>query len=112
MRWRGIARGCAILLAGVFVLLAVLVTALRFGVPDLQPHRDWLLRQFLPAGVTASAEHLGWRWQNYGLQLELDDVAFEQKGATSIDLHAKKLQLHCNPFLQFWKTHSCLAQLQ
>lgn len=71
MRWRGIARGCAILLAGVFALLAVLVTALRFGVPDLQSHRDWLLRQLLPAGATASVEHISWRWQNYGLQLAL-----------------------------------------
>jgi phosphopantetheinyl transferase len=61
VRWRGIARGCAILLAGVFALLAVLVTALRFGVPDLQSHRDWLLRQLLPAGATASVEHISWR---------------------------------------------------
>ena len=112
MRWSGIARGSAILLAGVFAVLAVLVTALRFGLPDLQSHRDWLLRQFLPAGVTASAEHIGWRWQNYGLQLELDDVAVEQRGAMSVNLQAKKVQLHCNPFLQFWKTHGCLAQLQ
>lgn len=90
MRWSGIARGSAILLAGVFAVLAVLVTALRFGLPDLQSHRDWLLHQFLPAGVTASAEHIGWRWQNYGLQLELDDVAVEQHGATSVNLQAKK----------------------
>ena len=112
MRWRGIVRGSAILLAAVFALLAVLVTALRFGVPDLQSHRDWLLRQLLPAGATASVEHISWRWQDYGLQLELDDVVFQQPGITSVNLRAKKLQLHCNPFLQFWQTHGCLAQLR
>jgi uncharacterized protein (TIGR02099 family) len=112
VRWRSIARGSALLLASGFVLLAVLITALRFGVPDLQSHRDWLLRQFLPTGATASVAHVSWRWQNYGLQFELEDVAFAQHGDTSIKLQAKKLQLHCNPFLQFWQTHGCLAQLQ
>ena len=95
------------------MLLAVLVTALRFGLPDLQLHRDWVLKQFLPDTMSsASVAHIGWRWQDYGLQLELRDVALQQQGAVPFELSAKQLQLHCNPFLQFWKTHGCLATLQ
>ncbi|MBB6056862.1 YhdP family protein [Tolumonas osonensis] len=113
MNWRGIVRGGAVFLSVILMLLAVLVTALRFGLPDLQPHRDWILKQLLPDTVSsASVAQIGWRWQDYGLQLELRDVALRQQGAVPFELSAKQLQLHCNPFLQFWKTHGCLATLQ
>lgn len=105
-------RGSAILLATICVLFAMVVTVLRFGYPDIQSQREWLFNRLLPANMTASAAHLGWRWQNYGLQLELDGAELQLQGATSLRLNAKKLQLHCNPFLQFWQTHGCLAQLQ
>jgi uncharacterized protein (TIGR02099 family) len=112
VRWRGLTHGGAVLLAGLLALLAVLVTALRFGLPDLQSYRDWVLRQVLPAGVTASVAQMDWRWENYGLQLDLRDVNIQTHDATAFDLKAPQLRLHCNPFLQFWQTHGCLAQLQ
>lgn len=106
-------RGSAVFLSIILMLLAVLVTALRFGLPDLQLHRDWVLKQLLPDTVSSvSVAHIGWRWQNYGLQLELSNVALQQQGAVPFELNAKQLQLHCNPFLQFWKTRGCLATLQ
>ena len=113
MSWRGIVRGSAVFLSVALFLLALLITALRLGVPDLQSHRDWLLKQFLPASITsASVEQISWRWQNYGLQLELGDVKLQQQGDTPFELSAKKLQLHCNPFVQFWKTRGCQLSLQ
>lgn len=113
MSWRGVARGSVIFLSAVLMLLAVLVTALRFGVPDLQRHSDWLIKQLLPEPLTqATVGQIDLRWQNYGLDLKLNDVAIQQQGSTPFSFSAKQLRLHCNPFLQFWKTHGCLATLQ
>lgn len=118
MLGRRIARYCAYLAVSLLVLVALFITALRFGVPDLQPHRAWVLREILPAGVQGTVKELHWRWQDYGVQIDVRDLTVDPETSqaspalASFSLRVESLSVHCNPFLYLWDGSGCLTQVQ
>lgn len=94
-------------------MIALSITVLRFGFPHLNAYRHQLFDALLPAEATADLGSLNVSWQDFGLQLDVNDLHLEQSlpGNSRITLQAKSASLHCNPFIRFWQTQGCLADL-
>lgn len=111
MRLKSVFHYGVALLASLLVVLALLVTALRLGIPDLNAWRPQIFRALFPDTTEIDASSLSLSWQDFGLQLDVRDAHLSQPLAkdSRLTFTAKSISLHCNPFITFWKTQGCLA---
>ncbi|WP_375057107.1 YhdP family protein [Zobellella sp. DQSA1] len=91
-------------LAACAVVLAVLVTLLRFGSPWLAAwQQQWLDRLLSEQQLTLEVGQLGLSWQDYGPLLVVDEVSLHRSEGPAITLRRALVDLHLWQSLRRWR---------
>lgn len=91
-------------LAATAVLLAVLVTLLRFGSPWLASwQQQWLDRLSSEQQLTLEVGRLGLRWQDYGPVLVVNEVSLHPQDAPAITLRRALVSVQLWQSLRQWR---------
>ncbi|MFB9846183.1 YhdP family protein [Oceanisphaera arctica] len=91
-------------LAVTAVLLAVLVTLLRFGSPWLASwQQQWLDRLLSEQQLTLEVGHLGLRWQDYGPVLVVNEVSLHRPEEPAITLRRALVSVQLWQSLRQWR---------
>ncbi|MBO1520393.1 TIGR02099 family protein [Oceanisphaera sp. DM8] len=86
------------------VLLAILVTLLRFGSPWLANwQQDWLARQLNDQQLTLEIGELGVSWQDYGPVLVVNQVSLHQEQAPPITLRRALVDMQLWQSIRQWR---------
>lgn len=91
-------------LAACAVVLALLVTLLRFGSPWLAAwQQQWLNRLLSEQQLTLEVGRLGLSWQDYGPLLVVDEVSLHRAEGPAITLRRALVDLHLWQSLHQWR---------
>lgn len=91
-------------LAALAVLLAVLVSLLRFGSPLLANwQQDWLARQLNDQQLTLDIGELGLNWQDYGPVLVVKQVSLHREQAPPITLRRALVDVQLWQSVRQWR---------
>lgn len=98
--------------AGVAIILAIVITALRFELIDIQPYRAQLLKSILPAGLQGQMGDIKLSWQSARLQTQMRDIAISSTDpAIPISLSAQQLTFSCQVWSLLQSPRHCALQL-